>query len=274
MKKVNQAERAFRAWDILTKIAEAKELPITYGELGGLLGIHARVVRYVLGLIQDYCLEERLPPLTILVVNKKGVHGSGFIAHDLHRLDEGTEEVRDKQWRLLENPFAFAATGSSYEALLAALGKSPENAEDVYRLVKSRGIKQIIFRDLLMRAYAGRCAFTGMEISEGLEAAHIIPWSTATHAQRLDVRNGLLLNSFHHKLFDTGYFTLTADYRIVYSDPNDEDGVHAAAEKPWTVNLHGRKISLPSKVNQRPLAEYIQQHHLIGEWSEEDLKFL
>lgn len=269
MSRVNQAERAFRAWAILTGIAARKEQPITYGGLGGMLGVHPRVIRYVLSLIQDYCLEERLPPLTILVVNRKGVPGSGFVAHDVARLDEGMEDVRNMPWNTLENPFAFAASGKSYEAILSALRQDPGMSEDVYRRVKSRGIKQIIFRDLLLRAYSGSCAFTGMEITEGLEAAHIIPWNSASDAQRLDVRNGLLLNSFHHKLFDAGYFTLTTDHRIVYSDPNDENSAHAACEKPWTIDLHGKKMRLPLRINQRPLAEYITRHHAIAGWSAE-----
>ena len=68
---INQAERAFRAWPILTKRASEGKT-ITYGELGTLLGVHHRAVRYVLALIQDYRLEEKLPPLTILIVNQGG----------------------------------------------------------------------------------------------------------------------------------------------------------------------------------------------------------
>lgn len=67
--KINQEERAFKAWIILTSIALKRNF-ITYKELGDKIGIHHRAVRYVLGLIQDYCMSNELPPLTILVVNK------------------------------------------------------------------------------------------------------------------------------------------------------------------------------------------------------------
>jgi hypothetical protein len=81
---VNQVERASRAWPILTDRAK-KRSTITYGELGQALGVHHRAVRYILGVIQDYCLEEKLPPLTILIVNASGKPGSGFIAFDLDK---------------------------------------------------------------------------------------------------------------------------------------------------------------------------------------------
>jgi len=42
-----------------------------------------------MGVIQDYCLEEKLPPLTILLVNQHGRPGEGFIAWDVDDLDEG-----------------------------------------------------------------------------------------------------------------------------------------------------------------------------------------
>ena len=43
----------------------------------------------MLGLIQNYCIEEKLPPLTILVVDKSGKPGTGFIAYDVDKLAEG-----------------------------------------------------------------------------------------------------------------------------------------------------------------------------------------
>ncbi len=64
MAQVNQVERASRAWPVLVAIAR-DEKTITYGELARALGIHHRPIRYVLGLIQDYFLAEKLPPLTI-----------------------------------------------------------------------------------------------------------------------------------------------------------------------------------------------------------------
>lgn len=268
---VNQIERASRAWPILTSRA-GKSSTITYGELGEALGVHHRAIRYVLGVIQDYCLEEKLPPLTILIVNASGRPGSGFIAFDLDNFEEGLEKVYDFDWGGLENPFGFSTSGDSYASIVAALTHDPTSARDVYTRVKSRGVKQIIFRDALLKAYSRRCAFTEIGALEALEACHIVPWSQASPAERLDVRNGLLLNSFHHKLFDAGYITLTTDHRIVYYDPDGEERSYSELESNLTLELHGKTMHMPHRLALRPDAACIAMHHQITGWKAEELE--
>jgi len=144
----NQAERVYRAWNILTERAKLR-LPITYKQLGDALGMHHRPVRFILGPIQSYCLAEHLPALTILVVNQHGVPGSGFIALDPDRFEEGLEEVYAKDWSAEANPYAFASDGTKYKALLSRLLAQPHDTEDIYRRVKVRGTGQIIFSGVL-----------------------------------------------------------------------------------------------------------------------------
>jgi putative restriction endonuclease len=58
------------------------------------LQIHHRPIRYVLGVIQDWCLRERKPPLTILVISQdNGQPGQGFIAWDSSNLDGKYSEI-------------------------------------------------------------------------------------------------------------------------------------------------------------------------------------
>ncbi len=262
---VNQIERASRAWPILTTHAK-KRSTITYGELGQALGVHHRSVRYVLGVIQDYCLEEKLPPLTILIINASGMPGSGFIAFDLNNFEEGLEKVYDFDWGAMENPFGFSSSGASYVSIVQTLTHDPTSAEEIYTRVNSRGIKQIIFRDALLKAYSHRCAFTKIAFPEALEACHIVPWSQASPAERLDVRNGLLLNNFHHKLFDSGCITLTADHRIVYYDPLGEERSYSDLESKLTLELHGKSMHVPHRLALRPDASFIVKHHEIAGW--------
>src|SRR5260370_14190900 len=158
---INQAERAYRTWPILT--ARAREgATVTYGDLGSLLGIHHRAIRYVLGLIQTYCLEEKLPPLTILVVDQSGEPGTGFIAYDVDKLAEGMALVYAYNWDAVTNPFAFSADVTTYAEIVTELAGNPDAAADVMRMVKTRGVAQALFRDALLRAYRNRCAFTGI----------------------------------------------------------------------------------------------------------------
>ena len=252
---VNHVERAYRAWTILAKCAKARR-PITYGDLAALLGIHPRPIRYVLGVIQDYCLEEDLPPLTILVISKKGIPGSGFIAHDVANLDEGMELVYDHPWTAMKNPFEFAKNGQSYESIVKKLIDDPDNSGDVYTKVKSRGVQQIVFRDALLKAYSHACALTGLSLYHPLEAAHILPWKLCDPSERRDVRNGILLNSFHHKLFDKGDL---------------KDGPYSPLEKMMFVDLHGAHMRPPRLKRTRPLAKFLEWHNHRFEYGDEDL---
>ena len=217
---INHFERAFRAWPIFVERARAKT-PISYGELAAGIGIHVRPIRYVLGVIQDYCIEEELPPLTILVEHKADHSpGTGFVAWDMDDLERGRAEVYSFPWSLLNNPFRYAADGSTERDLVALLAKNPGSASDVFARVKVRGMAQIIFRRLLLTTYNTRCAFCGLSFADALEAAHLIPWIKASQEQRLDPRNGVLLCSTRHRLFDAGTLTITKSGVIKYYDPD------------------------------------------------------
>jgi putative restriction endonuclease len=266
MPTINQSERARLAWNVLTDIAQKHET-ITYGKLGAAIGVHHRAIRYVLGPIQDYCLEEDLPPLTILVNNTTGMPGTGFIAHDRDDLGSGLDAVWLYDWKSKQNPFDFAMQGASFQSLVTDLAASPNDAAEVYTLAKTRGLRHLLFRSAVFRAYAWRCALSGIQFVEVLEAAHIVPWANSTPQQRMDVRNGLVLSSLHHRLFDKGLITITTEYKIEYFDPAGTDRDYSTLERSLTVNLHGRQMQVPRLLKHRPLAENIAQHHQILGWA-------
>lgn len=262
---VNQLERAYRTWPILIQVAKDKD-KITYGQLAQLLNIHHRAVRFALSIIQDYCIEEKLPPLTILVVNKSEKPGAGFIACDLKDFETELSRVWRYDWKSQENPFNMSASGHSLKSLITTLVNEPESSSEVYSHVASRGIKQMLFRSALLKAYKQQCAFTKLSFVEALEACHIIPWVIATDSERLDIRNGILLNSLHHKMFDRGLITISPDHKIVFYDPQKNDGNYSEFDSLITSDIHGKKMHLPSKLNQQPSAEYITRHHNITGW--------
>lgn len=265
LKLVNQAQRAFYAWNVLIEHAKARR-SITYGELAAAIGIHHRPIRYVLGLIQEHCLTEKLLPLTILVTDRKGQIGSGFSAYDLNRLAEGLEAVFGFAWQSIENPFAFAADGSVYGSLINELATNPSSSGEVMRLVKSRGMAQVMFRDALLRCYDSRCAFTEATFVEGLEACHIVPWSVCAPEHRLDVRNGILLNSLHHSLFDKDWITIDLEHHIRFADPQMTEEPYTAFDKVISVDLHLKKMRLPSKPELAPGSDFIEKHHADRGW--------
>ncbi|MCX6318254.1 MAG: HNH endonuclease [Bacteroidetes bacterium] len=75
-------------------------------------------------------------------------------------------------------------------------------------------VGQGAFRLLLTDAYARRCAISGEKTLPVLEAAHIKPYAlSGPHL----ISNGVLLRSDLHKLFDTGYITITQELKVEVS---------------------------------------------------------
>jgi hypothetical protein len=67
------------------------------------------------------------------------------------------------------------------------------------------------FRQALFHAYGDRCAVSGTDQAETLEAAHIFPYA-GVETNR--VQNGLLLRADLHTMFDLGLWTVMPDFRV------------------------------------------------------------
>jgi putative restriction endonuclease len=87
-----------------------------------------------------------------------------------------------------------------------------------------------------------------------LEAAHIKPYNdSGPH----DVRNGVLLRSDIHKLFDTGYVTISSDYHFEVSRRIKEEFENGHDY----YDLHGKRILLPDKKSYWPDRNYVCWHN-------------
>mgnify|MGYP003623500586 CR=1 FL=1 len=73
--------RAQQIWQILISYASNKQL-ITYGALADIIGFGgAGVLAHPLGHIMNYCQENKVPPLTAIVINQEtGAPGVGLTA--------------------------------------------------------------------------------------------------------------------------------------------------------------------------------------------------
>ncbi len=258
---VNQEARAYKTWNILVALAPHSKL-IIYEDLARELGTHARADRYVLELIQNYCVKNGLPPLTILVVSKHtNEPGEGFTAWSHDNLQDGRTEVRNHDWAREPNPFAYAVDGTTDDELINRLLNTPEASEEVYAKIKVRGVQQLIFRRALMKAYDGRCAFTGTTFSVTLDAAHIIPWSQCTPDLKMNPKNGILMLCCHHRLFDLGILSVDEDYRIVFAYKNGLELTEA--DKMLVASLHGQQMRvLPANPMLRPDKNLIRQRNV------------
>lgn len=116
-------------------------------------------------------------------------------------------------------------------------------------------INQRYFKNSLVQNYSGRCCLTGLRITELLIASHIKPWAACDDGfERIDPRNGLLLNAFHDKAFDRGLITLTKDMEIVVS----RRVAHDEANDGWLWAYDGQRIELPTC--NAPAPKFIEYH--------------
>ena len=114
---------------------------------------------------------------------------------------------------------------------------------------------QSAFRVLVTDAYKRRCSISGEKTLPVLEAAHIRPYSQlGPHA----LANSLLLRSDLHTLFDTGYITVTPDYKV-----NISSRIRTEFENGRDYyRFHGEQLQiLPNRENERPAKEYLTFHN-------------
>lgn len=98
-------------------------------------------------------------------------------------------------------------------------------------------IGQQRFRNELVKYWEG-CALSGLRFPEILKASHIKPWKYATHAERLDTFNGILLSPTYDALFDRGYISFGDDGRVLLSD----SAKRLASELSFSDGMRLRKI--------------------------------
>ncbi len=259
---VNQELRAADAWEVLTKVA-ARGSTITYTDIGAEIGVHRRAVRFPLAWIQEYLMEERKPPLTVLVVNAQTrAPGAGFIASD--DLEAALKDVYAHRWDTEMNPFGYARAGATRDDLVAWLLAGTKSAEELYARVKVRGTAQAVLREALLEAYDHACAFCGLTLSTALQCCHIVPWSRCGPAERMDIRNAVLLCATDHALFDSDHLDLDHNLRIRYYDPALSDEPYSDADVRVS-ELHGRRMTLPTEERWRPTLRHLtERRRLLG----------
>lgn len=67
------------------------------------------------------------------------------------------------------------------------------------------------FRDELLREFSWKCAASGCNVAQILQAAHIKPWSKCKPKEKRDTDNGLILTANLHILFDRGMISFSDD---------------------------------------------------------------
>ncbi|MCC6411489.1 MAG: HNH endonuclease [Saprospiraceae bacterium] len=83
------------------------------------------------------------------------------------------------------------------------------------QLIRVR-INQSFFRKAILASYNGTCCITGLQQPELLIAGHIMPWSK-DEKNRLNPRNGILINALHDKAFEIGLITIDQSFKVQVS---------------------------------------------------------
>lgn len=128
----------------------------------------------------------------------------------------------------------------------------PHDERDARRLtiaaiVRRRG--QPAFRSALLDAYERKCAVTGCDVEDALEAAHITPYR-GDHTN--DVTNGLLLRSDIHTLFDIGKIAVDPATRKVLL----ADDLRTSMYQQYA----GKSIRWPKDERRGPNKDALQKH--------------
>lgn len=110
------------------------------------------------------------------------------------------------------------------------------------------------FRRKLLAAYGGKCAISGCDFGDALEACHIVPHSGRDSNR---VVNGLLLRGDLHTLFDRGWIGVDPEsFQII---------VHPELMSSHYAELSGRRIRVPRRTALRPAHEALRmQCHRAG----------
>lgn len=110
------------------------------------------------------------------------------------------------------------------------------------------------FRAVITDIYERRCAVTRERTLPALDAAHIRPYGDGgTHKEG----NGLLLRRDIHSLFDTGYVTVTPDFKFKVSARIEEEFGNGRDYRA----LAGQPISVPQDHSRQPDREILAWHN-------------
>lgn len=115
------------------------------------------------------------------------------------------------------------------------------------RLVLRRG--QQAFRSALLKAYESRCAISGCDCPDALEAAHVYPY----HGDQTNMPcNGLLLRADLHVLLDLGLISIEPDSLTVV--------IAQSLKTTFYGDLQGKPVSVPKDPSARLSKQALQWH--------------
>lgn len=155
---------------------------------------------------------------------------------------------------------AFDRLRTLYELLLPSVTTLPPVEPEVIRAAdlddeRRRTLASIVqrqgqaeFRAALLRSYKGRCAISGCDVEQALDAAHIVPYSGPRANQ---CSNGLLLRADLHNLFDLDLLRIDPEKLTIVLAPQLQQSCYR--------DLEGVHLSVPDSPSERPNREALKK---------------
>ena len=194
-------------------------------------------------------------PVGVFVKSKKG---SGYDVLGLAYVEEynpiaGVFTLHGPVTPATENASSFISikhddlTNEERKALEAI---DPDSTEEVVKFDKRiRRVRQQRFREALISAYDGRCAISGFDTPEVLQAAHIDPYRGAKSQL---TSNGILLRADLHLLYDANLLSITPETHTI----------RLAKRKTLACyhQLEGKRLRMPDAASAQPNDELLFMH--------------
>ena len=163
--------------------------------------------------------------------------------------------IGDELWNKIDHllqKYLYQAADEEKSQLILEDTESPMYGKSVLTKVR---LGQGAFRVLVTDAYNRKCAISGEKTLPVLEAAHIKPFSeSGSHF----ISNALLLRSDLHKLFDTGYLTITVNLKVEISKRIKEEFENGKEN----YKFHGGDLfNLPNRIQDKPGSKFIEWHN-------------
>jgi putative restriction endonuclease len=164
------------------------------------------------------------------------------------------DEIGNKLWSQVEFLLDKYLRSENNQAENQFMLEEPQSRYRNSILSKIR-IGQGAFRVLVTDSYQRKCSITGEKTLPVLESAHIQSYAkNGPHA----ISNGILLRSDIHKLFDSGYLTITTDLKIEVSNRIKEEFLNGREYYQY----HGKSLTtIPIREIDRPNSQYIEWHN-------------
>jgi len=200
---------AIREWLIRIALQKSK---VCYGDVMEAFGIDRFSLRHGMDRLGHEAKDRKEPIITALIVNKSTKRCSDGLAKEFGIYDDQAER---------ENLYHFwASRANGPKLVLPVLPILPAKPNLVVRAAKFASIevrpKQAAFRRRLFLAYGGRCAVSGCDIDEALDAAHKHgrDWRMGHN----DADDGYLLRKDLHALYDSNLLTIGENGAITFAD--------------------------------------------------------